>query len=117
MKDAIGTAPAHNPNQEYLAAVLETPVYCEDKKDMVDSADCQQINELYYSKFFLETLRQTSEQIVLEAEEIDQLVNKFFREGNLTSKEVHGKINSIKFEFACLYDLVSKIDRTPKGKE
>ena len=113
----LPTAPPQNPNQEYIEAEPARPVYCEDEKIYMDLADCQLVGDFYYSKRFLKTLQLISEGIFQEAERLDELANRFFRDGSYEMSKIKQTIGSIHFEMAGLLDLFRKIDIAPKGKK
>jgi len=113
----IGTAPAHNENQNYLEAEPERPVYCEDQKKEMDLAECTQVGEFYYSVKFLDDFYQTIGEIVNEADILDNIVNKFFLGEGFDMKLVLQKIGSIQFELGCIREMFEKIDIAPEKKK
>lgn len=104
----IGTAPDHNPNQEYDVIADPETVFCEDEGKEMPEADCRQIGELWYSKAFLQSFADDQNIAFSELETIGQEQDKFLRGDGLNIQKVR---NYFGFLQASLNQIKAKFER------
>jgi hypothetical protein len=78
----IGTAPEHNPNQEYPDNV-EVQVFCQDEQKMIDKTLCRKIGDEWYSRKFIASLDNALQVTAYELSTLMDFTEEWLQNGDL----------------------------------